>query len=445
MLRSLTEFPKRSAGNSFGQRRYLFYSHDGQGLGHTQRNLAIAAAVLEMDPEAAVLVVTGTNQVHRLGVPRNIGVLKLPGLRKIANQWYEARGLRVAASDMFALRSSLLKGGVEAFCPDVFLADKHPLGAHHELEASLEILHANGGKAVLGLRDVLDDPETVEREWEQDRLKEKTAEHYERILIYGDRKLFDPVREYQFPKELAGRSHFCGYVVNRVPPDVRGYDVSQQKRLKEAAQRRPLVVGAVGGGEDGFRVLETFMRSSASEPWQAIAVSGPLAKRKDTQTLGQLAASVGVGMFSFIAGLGDLVSTAGALVCMGGYNTLVESVSRGTPTVCIPRIIPRTEQLIRAQSIARLGLLRLIAPAQLDPEVMRAEIKGALLDSRAELTARASALSFEGAREAARHLVALAGGRISQSGAAKNLARVVNWATILFWTDYSTDLFIVLN
>ena len=72
--------------------------------------------------------------------------------------------------------------------------------------------------------------------------------------------------------------------------------------------------------------------------------------------------------------------------------------------------------------MARLGLLRLIEPAHLDPEVMRAEIEGALLNSRAELTARASAVSFEGAREAARHLVALAGGRISQSGAAKNLA-----------------------
>ena len=421
MLRSLAEFSKRSAGKSFGQRRYLFYSHDAQGLGHIQRNLAIAAAVLEMDPKAAVLVVTGTNQVHRLGMPRNIGVLKLPGVQKIANQWYEGRGLRVPTSDMFALRSSLLKGGVEAFCPDVFLADKHPLGAHHELEAALEMLHANGGKAVLGLRDVLDDPETVEREWEQDRLKEKTVEHYERILIYGDRKLFDPVREYQFPKELAERGHFCGYVVNRVPPDMHGY-VSQQKRLNEAAQRGPLVVGSAGGGEDGFRVLETFMRSSARGPWQGIAVSGPLAKRKETQTLRQLAANVGVEMFSFIAGLADLVSTVSALVCMGGYNTLVESVSRGTPTVCIPRIIPRTEQLIRAQSMARLGLLHLIEPAQLDPEVMRAEIKRALLDSRAELTARASAVSFEGAREAARHLVALAGGRIGQSGAAKNLA-----------------------
>ena len=41
-----------------------------------------------------------------------------------------------------------------------------------------------------------------------------------------------------------------------------------------------------------------------------------------------------------------------ALVCMGGYNTMAEAVSRGTPTVCVPRTRPRVEQLIRARAFA---------------------------------------------------------------------------------------------
>ena len=39
--------------------RYLFYSHDGYGLGHVRRNSVIARAVLATDPAAQVSLVTG--------------------------------------------------------------------------------------------------------------------------------------------------------------------------------------------------------------------------------------------------------------------------------------------------------------------------------------------------------------------------------------------------
>ncbi len=39
--------------------RYLFYSHDGYGLGRVRRNSLIARAVLDTDPAAQVSLVTG--------------------------------------------------------------------------------------------------------------------------------------------------------------------------------------------------------------------------------------------------------------------------------------------------------------------------------------------------------------------------------------------------
>src|SRR2546422_320568 len=113
--------------------RFLFYSHDAQGLGHTRRNLAIATALGNLSPDAAGLLVTGIHEVHRLGLPDNVSVLKLPGLRKVANEQYESRSLRIGAPDFWELRSSLLTSAVWSFRPDVVLADKHPLGAKGEL------------------------------------------------------------------------------------------------------------------------------------------------------------------------------------------------------------------------------------------------------------------------------------------------------------------------
>src|SRR5207245_10612920 len=63
--------------------RFLFYSHDGLGLGHTRRNLAIAAAVTELEPRASVLLATGAHYRSRPGLPARVGVPKAPGLTTI--------------------------------------------------------------------------------------------------------------------------------------------------------------------------------------------------------------------------------------------------------------------------------------------------------------------------------------------------------------------------
>jgi predicted glycosyltransferase len=94
---------------------------------------------------------------------------------------------------------------------------------------------------------------------------------------------------------------------------------------------------------------------------------------------------------------------------MGGYNTIAEALSRGTPTVCVPRVVPRTEQLIRAEAFSRLGLMRYVHPDQLTGDSLQREVRAALGDSRAQLQARAQAsLGFDGAERAAAFLLELA-------------------------------------
>jgi len=62
--------------------RFFFYSHDGMGLGHVRRHIAIAAALHEAAPEIQILLATSVDEVASLGLPPNVDTLKLPGLRK---------------------------------------------------------------------------------------------------------------------------------------------------------------------------------------------------------------------------------------------------------------------------------------------------------------------------------------------------------------------------
>ncbi|HKA37822.1 MAG TPA: glycosyltransferase [Thermoanaerobaculia bacterium] len=385
--------------------RFLFYSHDGLGLGHTRRNLALADAITRLQPNAAVLVATSVQPISFLGIPQNVGILKLPGIRKVNNDFYVGRRLPISLADHVAIRSAILRAAVESFRPDVLLADKHPFGVGNELLPALEVTRRRGGRTALGLRDIIDDPPTVGSEWERQDLARRIPEHYDRVLVYGCRDVFDPIAEYGFPPAIAEKTVFCGYVVNRTRRRWRSADA-----LPSFPEDRPTVLGTAGGGQDGIEVLDGFLKASAGAGWNSVVVCGPQTHEGDRRALEAHALDAGAAFRSFLPGLAQWFGKVDALVSMGGYNTLVEAVRSGTPTVCVPRVVPRTEQLLRAKAFARLGLLRLLPPERLEPESLRREIAAALNWSRGDLRTRArAALDFDGALHSGLELLELAG------------------------------------
>ena len=399
--------------------RFLFYAHDGMGLGHTRRNLAIAAALVDLCPQAVVLLASSTDDAHRLGLPPRVEVLKLPGLRKTANDQYQSRRLPVHADDIRELRAALLEAAVNAFRPAVVLVDKHPFGARGEFRAGLKLLKERGGRSVLGLRDILDEPAVVRREWSEHRLQERIGEFYDRLFVYGESSVFDPVAEYGLPRAVERRAHFCGYVVNRDRPNPVA---EMPEELRRACRQGPVVLATAGGGEDGFALLETFIAAAAGAPWRGVAIAGPMTPEEDLTRLHAQAVRAGVLLHPFIPRLPTLFASLEALVCMGGYNTLAEAALHAVPTVCVPRVAPRSEQLIRARAFERLGLLRLLHPDELDPATLGAALDAMRSTPRSVVRERVEgSLNFDGARVAAQELLALAR---AESPVSANLAAV---------------------
>ena len=249
------------------------------------------------------------------GLPRNVEVLKLPSLRKMANGRYESRRLLLAPRETRSLRSSLLLAAVKSFRPHVVLADKHPFGASGEFRHALAAARRQGARSALGLRDILDEASTVRREWRPHGLPGAITEHYDEVLIYGERAVFDAVNEYDFPEELAARSHYCGYVIN--PPPA----------ATPSTAARPLVLATAGAGEDGFHVLASFLQASVGAPWDAMAVSGPHCPPEHATRLEELAAAANAEWHTFVPALETRIASAAAVVCMGGYNTLGEALA----------------------------------------------------------------------------------------------------------------------
>jgi predicted glycosyltransferase len=381
--------------------RFLLYSHDGLGLGHLRRNLAVAHALADVAPRSSILLATSAEEAQLFELPPNVDILRLPGLRKVDNQRYAARRLNVTWHEVRSVRATLLLAAVNSFRPSVVLADKHPLGLDGELEPALVQTRKAGAKAVLGLRDVLDDPAAVQPELEEQGLFGCIPEYYDRVLVYGQSDVLDARREYGFPPAVAGMTRFCGYVVSPAT------DKGPNGRRAGTNAERPHVLATAGGGEDGVALLAAFVEAAAPRGWEARVVSGPQCAPHAASRLGKRASEAGVAFTRFVPDLSSEFRSLDALVCMGGYNTLTEAAASGVSTVCVPRVEPRREQLIRARAFAHRGLITLVEPRELEPDFLGAKIDAAL-EHESDGNRGEGNLDFDGARRAACHLFELA-------------------------------------
>jgi predicted glycosyltransferase len=300
---------------------------------------------------------------------------------------------------------------VTSFRPDVLLVDKHPLGIQEELVPALDEQRRHGRSCVLGLREILDEPDVVRREWSLYGLPERIADYHDRVLVYGHPHVFDPVEAYAFPPTVTPRVRYCGIVLNQDGVTARKEDLQTRR-----GHVRPTVLATVGGGEDGKQILETFIAACVGAPWDGIVVAGTMMQPSDRESLARIASEANIEFHVFVSGLSEWYERVDAVVCMGGYNTLAEALHKSVPTVCIPRIYPRKEQLMRATALADLGLLRMLDPSQLSVAALREAISIALVQPRDQLEQRINAvLDFTGADRVAVELLDLVGTKFGEA------------------------------
>lgn len=352
------------------KRRIALYSHDTCGLGHMRRNLLIAEALTRMPGGADVLLITGAPEAQGLVLSEGVDTLTLPSLYKSGNGRYRPRFFSFGVQDLIDLRARAIRGALEIFQPDLFIVDKVASGVMDELTPSLVYLkRETKTRCVLGLRDILDQPETVMREWQQERFYEVVDRYYAAIWIYGDAQVYDAQTAYQMPDVLRQRVQYTGYLDQSkrmawVSGEVRR---STQGLIPEA----PFFVCTVGGGQDGYRVADHFIRAPRPAGTQGVVLTGPFMPPDEVEALQRRCQDRnGLHLMRRLAEPTLLYEAAEGIVCMGGYNTLGEVLSLGKPALVIPRVAPRAEQRIRATRLAELGLVQVMHPQQASPEAL---------------------------------------------------------------------------
>jgi predicted glycosyltransferase len=348
-------------------RRIALYSHDACGLGHMRRNLAVARALTE-GPERAVLMLAGAREAALFPMPPGTDCVALPALGKDREGGYRPRSLAVSYEDVLALRSEMARSALETFSPDVLIVDKLPLGVGDELRPALEHLTERGGtRVVLGMREILDEPSVVRREWVERGYEAALERHYDEIWIYGDRRVYDPVVEYGLSSAVAAKARYSGYIDRRVGAATAASAPEAPDSL-EQLELPPgrLALCTVGGGQDGQAIAQAFASAPLPPDTNGVIVAGPLMAPDVRARLHRRAeGNPRLRVLDFVEDPQPLLDAADSVVAMGGYNTICELLAAGKRALIVPRVWPRQEQIIRARRMSALGLVDMLHPREL--------------------------------------------------------------------------------
>ncbi|MEC7536014.1 MAG: hypothetical protein VYB59_01765, partial [Pseudomonadota bacterium] len=294
--------------------RVLIYSHDTFGLGHLRRCRTIAHALVEKYKGLSVLILSGSPIIGSFDFRARVDFVRIPGVIKLYNGEYTSLGLHLDLSQTMAIRASIIRHTAEMFAPDLFIVDKEPLGLRGELQETLSIMKSRRTTLVLGLRDVMDEPTLLRREWKSGNLLPVLEDLYDEIWVYGHDGFWDPLAEMNVPASVREKMIYTGYLRRTVP---------KVTKLPPAVNlESPYLLVTAGGGGDGDQMMDLVLRAyeTRADLMRAVLVLGPF-MRPEMQTEFRERASKldSVEVLTFESHLELMMEKAAGIVAMGGY------------------------------------------------------------------------------------------------------------------------------
>ena len=353
----------------------LMYSHDTYGLGHIRRTMAIASHLLR--PRINILILTGSPIAGRFSFPDRIDFVRIPGMIKKTNDEYLPLSIKINPRHALDIRKNIITATAKTFQPHLFIVDKEPLGLKKEILPTLQWFRRcrPDTRSILGLRDIMDDAETVKKDWKDKKVYEQLEKLYSEIWIYGNREFYDPIEEYDIAESISRKMYFTGYIPRKIPSREAVHSVAKGLGLKPTEK---LVAVTTGGGGDGYRVMDTYLSMlesfNHSIPFKSVLITGPFMPKQERKDVFRRARRLGIRTYHFYRQMEKIFAAADIVVSMGGYNTLCEILGQGTISLVIPRETPRQEQIIRARAFHRQNLVDYIPWADYAPDILKESI-----------------------------------------------------------------------
>lgn len=379
----------------------LLYAHDGRGLGHVSRSVAIGMALRRLYPELRVCLLTGCRQTQELISTAPLDWLKLPSYETEV-QGGVSRGIdglsNYSDHELARIRQQQIQHIFSLYRPRLFLADHTPQGKHKELVPALDSLSSSTQTVcVLGVRGVVGSVGQTKLPLARDLF----SRHFLKLLWYGDSTILGQEHRALLSQRFSTEPLECGYVsrlaeLNRLHlplpdsdrdlactisiPWIGEHTEMFMAHLAEAMQR-------IGPGFGQFRI---YLGDGASE--------GSINLLKRLQ---------GCVVEPFGSSYAHSLSNSKSAMIFGGYNSLVDVLAVRIPALVVLRNMRDKEQQEHLASLTKAEGVRLLLldEKHCSPDTIHQNLLNLMSNGLPEgLSGR---LNLDGAANAAKALASL--------------------------------------
>ncbi len=353
----------------------MFYVQHLLGIGHIMRAASIIRGMRRRG--LAVTMVSGGEPVPVLDVG-DADFVQLPSARVTDRSFkvlIDEEG-EVVDEEWRARRRDKLLEVFARVRPRVLMFELFPFGRRQFRFEILPLIEAARAmdpapKIVSSVRDIL---VIKEKPGRNDEMIELAETYFDAVLVHGDPDFVTLDVTFPHARRLEGILRYTGYVV----------DEDRLASASGGAGTGEVIVSAGGGGV-GFSLLQAAIdarpaTSLHDATWRLLAGHNLPEDRflalKENLPPGMFAERARADFFT-------LLSNCRMSISQGGYNTVMEVLASGAPSVIVPYAgLEESEQTLRAGLLEKRGLVQVVEERALSPETLTAAVEAALARPR---------------------------------------------------------------
>lgn len=369
------------------KKRVLFYCQHVLGMGHFIRSMEIVRGLQNFD----VCFLNGGEILQGFKLPASVEVVNLPPIRSDA----EFRGLRASDRDrslaeIQEVRKTRILSELERVRPDLLVIELFPFGRKKfsfELIPLLERarLILPSTKVVCSLRDILVSKRDQARY--EKRVCDLVNRYFDLLLIHSDPR-FQRLEETFFRvQDIKCEIRYTGFVAQRLQKETLTF--AEDAFLSYSGE--PLILVSIGGGRVGYELVECAITASSTLekvlPHRMLIFAGPYMSEEqflELQTLSEKRPNISLRQYTnqFLV----YMEKADVSISMAGYNTCMNILITGVKALVLPFTGDNDdEQTIRTRKLERLGVVTMIHPEELQPDLLAGKILRSLQSRLATL------------------------------------------------------------
>jgi predicted glycosyltransferase len=331
------------------------------GVGHLARCSAIARGLRAI---SHVTMFSGGPPVENYELPSGVDFIQLPAVRwaRTADSIPVPVDPQYSAAEIDSLRSDRLVESYRLRKPKVVVIEYFPFAPKRfgaTLDRLLEEIRNERVRPIV-VCSIRAYPRTWETDVDAAWINEKLRKNFDCVLHHADPELFP----------LSSLGSYIEAALSGIPVTQTGF---VRRPISRFAGNRPvngLLLTVGGGGAIGANLLERWIncaKAGSRELFPINVVCGPLMDPENRKRL-RAYENDDITVHDWVENIDQLMSASRAVVCLGGYNTLVEALSLNKAVLSFPNKV-LGDQAFQAKALCSQGMLLMGDQSQSNTEV----------------------------------------------------------------------------